>query len=164
MNLFPDHPRLETERFVLRAPRSDEIDFLFSLGLSFWEGKPAETLEIARESIRKTAKEYAAGRCYHWIAETKAGGEVVGSVGFYRGFEENRGEVGYVMNAAYRGRAIMTELLARALDFGFHDKKLDRIVAVTRPENLPSVALLTRAGFTFESNRDDGYAVYGRRP
>lgn len=162
MNLFPGHPQIETSRYVLRPPREDEIDALFYLGLSFWGGKPAETLEIGRDSIRKTAAEFTAGRCLHWVAEAKDGGAVVGSVGFYRGFDGEQGEIGYVMNAEYRGRGIMSELLSRAVAFGHGEKGLKRIIAVTHSENIPSLALLTKAGFVFETARENGFHQYGR--
>lgn len=157
-SLFPCQPRLETDLFLLREILAEEIDSLVEL--AFWGGKPVKTVEQARESIRKTSDEYSAGRCYHWIAESKTDGRVVGCIGYYRGFEDRQGEVGYVMKAEFQGKGIMTELLGCALGFGFREKGLERIIAVTHSENAPSLALLKRAGFIYEKDRDEGYQLF----
>jgi ribosomal-protein-alanine N-acetyltransferase len=162
MDLFPGHPAIETEHFRLRAIRRIETDLMHTLGLAFWGGKPAASLEIGRESVAKTAVEFIAGRCLHWVVESKHDASIVGCVGFYRGFENSQGEVGYVITAEARGRGIMTEVLPRLLDYGFREKKLQKIIAVTQAENLPSVALLAHFGFIYESERADGYRQYGR--
>jgi ribosomal-protein-alanine N-acetyltransferase len=157
-NLFPNHPKLETERFVLTATEEHEIPSL--LELSWWQGKPVATLEQARETFAKVAEQYALGRCYHWQIRAKDISAVVGSVGYYRGFENAQGEVGYVMRADFQGRRIMTEVLPAVLAYGFEAKGLSRIIAVTKPDNVPSVALLARFGFLPESEREDGYRIY----
>lgn len=144
--------------------RSDEGEKMHALGLAFWNGKPATTPEFARAAFEKTAAEFKAGRCLHWVAESKVDRSIVGCVGFYRSFENDQGEVGYVIAAPFRGLGIMTELLPRLLDYGFRERALKRIIAVTHGENAPSIALLARFGFVYESDREDGYRLFARTP
>ncbi|MBS1962632.1 MAG: GNAT family N-acetyltransferase [Bdellovibrionales bacterium] len=164
MELFHGHPLLESTRFRLRPIRSEEVDRTHELGLAYWGGKPATSIEFARQSVEKMADEFRNDRGYHWLVESKVDGSIVAAVGFYRGFADAQGEVGYVVGSPFRGLGIMTELMPVLLAFGFGEKKLARIIAVTRGENAPSVALLKRFGFIHECDRDDGYRQFARTP
>ena len=164
MDLLPDQPRLETENFVLRSIREDEIQLMHLLGLAFWNGRPAESVEMGLESIKKIVSEYTAGRCLHWCVEKKNEGSIVACVGYYRGFENSQGEIGYVVNAAHRSQGVMTEVMPRLLEYGFIERRLRKIIAVTHGDNLPSVTLLARFGFVFEAEKAEGYRQYARTP
>ena len=164
MDLFHDHPRIDSDNYRLRAPLESEIDALYPLGLAYWEGKEATTLDAARVSLRKTAEEYKAGNALHWLIESKADEKIVGFIGFYRGFKELRGEIGYVMSPAFRGKKIMTEILPRVMDFAFKVKGLSKIIAITQEDNPASVNLLNRFGFRLETKLDDGRLQFGRGP
>src|SRR5882757_2259042 len=45
-----------------------------------------------------------------------------------------------------------TEMARAALDYGFKDLKLELIFAMTRPDNDPSRAVMTRLGMTYRKN------------
>jgi ribosomal-protein-alanine N-acetyltransferase len=61
-------------------------------------------------------------------------------------------EVGYLFAADCWGKAYATEAARAALDYGFTELDLDRIVAITRPENLASQRVLEKIGMRFERN------------
>src|SRR3954471_22482860 len=80
-------------------------------------------------------------------AEPGSRGRLVASAGYF-GPPDERGavEIGYTVVAEHRGRGYATEavgaLVARAFERG-----AVRVVAHTRPDNLPSIAVLTRCRF-----------------
>ena len=58
--------------------------------------------------------------------------------------------LGYWMGAPHAGKGHMTRAVAAVVRFGFGAMRLHRIEAACIPDNLPSMALLTRNGFRRE--------------
>ena len=59
-------------------------------------------------------------------------------------------EVGWRLLEAYRGQGLATEVGAAAVDWGFTEGGLDRIVSIYEPENAASGRVMERLGFTYE--------------
>jgi [ribosomal protein S5]-alanine N-acetyltransferase len=117
------------------------------LEVSVYDGIWAGDLGDARAHLARIADDEARGESVHWGIVPSSTGPVVGTIGFYRGFADGRGEVGYVLRPSFRGRGTMREVLALVLADGFVRLGLRAVVAYTEPSNAPSVALLRRAGF-----------------
>ena len=83
----------------------------------------------------------------HWAIEDATRCALVGTVGFYRGFVDGVGEVGYVLRPAHRRRGFMTEAVALAVAYGFDALGLGAVVAHTDATNRASIAVLERCGF-----------------
>lgn len=58
--------------------------------------------------------------------------------------------LGYGLGVKFIGEGLMTEAVKLILRFAFKDLKLHRIEANVQPENLPSISVLKRCGFTNE--------------
>jgi RimJ/RimL family protein N-acetyltransferase len=58
-------------------------------------------------------------------------------------------EVGWRLASAYRGRGLATEAGGAAVDWGFTEAGLPRIVSIYEPENEPSGRVMERLGFTY---------------
>jgi ribosomal-protein-alanine N-acetyltransferase len=58
--------------------------------------------------------------------------------------------LGYGLGVKFTGEGLMIEAVELILKFAFKDLKLHRIEANVQPENLPSIAVLQRCGFTKE--------------
>ncbi|MDQ6694564.1 MAG: GNAT family N-acetyltransferase, partial [Chloroflexota bacterium] len=59
-------------------------------------------------------------------------------------------EVAYLLDKPYWGQGLATEAARAALSYAFDTLQLDRIVAVTRPENKGSKHVLDKIGLKFE--------------
>jgi RimJ/RimL family protein N-acetyltransferase len=57
--------------------------------------------------------DYRRGETVHWGIEIDR--QIAGTCGFYRGFANAVGEVGYVLRADFRGRGIMTAAMHAVL-------------------------------------------------
>ncbi len=117
------------------------------LEISVYDGSWAREPDDVRAHLARIAEDEARGESVHWGIVPAAHDVVAGTIGFYRGFAGGRGEVGYVVRPAFRGRGLMREALALVLADGFRRLELRGVVAFTEPTNAPSVALLRRAGF-----------------
>jgi len=138
-------PTLTNRRVILRAITPSDLDAIIEI--SVYEGVFAETKEDARAILARIDEDQADGNSLHWGICVPGRDEVLGTIGYYRGFVDAVGEVGYVMRPAYRGLGLMTAALRSVVAFGFGQLRLAAIVAHTGPSNEASIALLRRAGF-----------------
>jgi [ribosomal protein S5]-alanine N-acetyltransferase len=139
-------PELANDRVRLRAVGPADAPSIVEI--SFYDGVPAASEVDALAMLATIEADRARGESLHWGICLPGSDEVVGTIGYYRGFDGDVGEVGYVMRRAFRGRGIMTRALELVADYGLSRLGLDRVVAHTAPTNAPSIAVLRRAGFT----------------
>lgn len=157
---FTVFPVLSSDRLVLREVLEDDAPFI--VDISFYDGKAAKNEREAKAMLRKVGADVARGESIHWGVILKTGGGVIGTCGFYRGFGEYRGEIGYVLKEAYRGQGIMTEALEQIIGYGFEQLALSEIVAYTDEDNVKSAGVLTRLDFEVVGHHD-GYLKFLRR-
>ena len=110
---------------------------------------PAEALAEARHIVAD-----ARGGPYGlWAIEEPAPAAFHGWAGLFPLEAGPEIEVAYRLPRASWGRGIATEAAARLVAHGFADLGLDRIVAVTAPENHRSRRVLEKLGLTFMNTR-----------
>lgn len=155
--LYERFPLFTTRRLILRAIAPEDADALFALygddAVARWLDictltKPAEAAEIAAFF----AERYANRSGVRWgIALAEAPAHLIGTCG-YNGFdrEHQRSEIGYDLAPAFWRRGIMAEALTAILDYGFGMLQLNRVEAITLPDNAASQALLQKLGFQRE--------------
>lgn len=142
---FTALPELRTPALHLRALRPADLPALWPI--TFYGGQPAATPAEARRMTARIEQDYLDHKLLHWALTLAATGEPVGTAGFYRGFADHSGEIGYVMLPAYRGRGLMCEAVSALCAYGFAALELRQILAYTDPANAASQAVLRRAGF-----------------
>ncbi|WP_405097112.1 GNAT family N-acetyltransferase [Oceanobacillus sp. FSL H7-0719] len=67
-----------------------------------------------------------------------------------RDFNNNVGEVAYIVNPDYWGLGIATDVAKLLIDFGFKELKLHRIYATCDPRNIGSLKVLEKIGMIRE--------------
>lgn len=142
----PSSPTLSTGRLVLRAVSDNDLEAL--MPIFFYDGRLVATPEEARSRLALINEQQAAGATMHWGMSLRDSETLVGSIGFYRGFENNTGEVGFILHSDHRGKGLMDEALKEVVRYGFRHLLLDHISAYTRPDNERSIRLLERNGFS----------------
>lgn len=155
--------RLAGERVSLRAPERGDYEDWASLRahsrdfLAPWEPSwPADALGRAsfRARVARYAEDWRTDQAYNLFIfnhdETLIGG--IGLSNLRRGVSETA-SLGYWVGEPFARRGYMTSALPLVLDFAFDRLRLHRIEAACLPSNVPSRALLIRAGF-----RQEGYA------
>jgi RimJ/RimL family protein N-acetyltransferase len=138
-------PTLTSERLELR--KIEKEDAASIIEISVYDGFFAKDEEDVLQILEKIEIDMKKGESVHWGIFLKSSNEIVGNCGFYRGYPENIGEIGYVMKAPYRGLGIMSEAVGVVVDYGLNKMQLSNVIAYTTPSNEKSMAVLKRVGF-----------------
>ncbi|MDF3026289.1 MAG: GCN5-related N-acetyltransferase [Fluviicola sp.] len=149
MNLPPYSifPELRHSELLLREVKSKDIPSL--LEILTYDGKKPETLEEGIAMTNRIHQNYLDGDTVNWVIEYLPTKELIGFVGYYRGFENGTGELGFILKSSFRGKGLMSPALLLAVEFGLNSMKLSRVIAITGKENSKAIALLERTGFVF---------------
>ncbi|HEY3294102.1 MAG TPA: GNAT family N-acetyltransferase [bacterium] len=153
---------LETERLIIRSFTPDDAEAMFKvLGdaetMRFFLIWLAKSVENARGFIGwVTGMERDFGYSF-WAVVEKTSGEVIGDCGLAP--LEGEGpevELGCDLRKDKWNQGYATEAGIACLEYGFRELKLDRIVAVTNPQNFAAQRALEKLGFT-EEGRGEHY-------
>ena len=127
--------------------------------ISYYDGIQASNPDEAVEMQRKINQDYLQGNSIHWGIVDAQSSKLVGTCGYYRGFINNTGELGYVLKPCFEGRGFMTHALEQAIEFGINIIGLQKIIAITGKNNMKSQNVLKRLNFEQEAEQDD-YITY----
>ncbi|MFI0898826.1 GNAT family N-acetyltransferase [Streptomyces sp. NPDC020983] len=153
--LSQDLVPLPTARLAFRQMTEDDLDVMAAL-----LGDPEVMRYYPRPRTREEAADWIAWnrRLYReaghglWIVTLRDTGEFVGDCGLTPQLIEDvtEIEVGYHVRAALQGRGYATEAAAACRDFARDVLDAKRLVAIVRPENLPSQRVAEKIGLPFE--------------
>ena len=89
---------------------------------------------------------------------------LIGGIGllYQHGLESHRSELGYWLGRQWWGRGIMTQVLKVFSDEIFRQRKLVRLEAHVFEDNLASLRVLEKAGFSREGLLKDAFQKDGR--
>ncbi len=138
-------PNISGDKVSLRQIQVSDMDELVEI--SFYDAVQAKTVQEASEMQTKIDKDYLDGNSVHWGIVDNLSDRIVGTCGYYRGFENGKGELGCVLLPHYRGKGFMTSAMSLAIEFGLNTIGLKRIWAVTSQNNTQAIALLERLDF-----------------
>ncbi len=167
MKMADNATTIQTERLVLRpilkedAPAALEV-FSDARTMEYWSNEPITTLAEAELLIQKDIEWAALDSTRAWAITLAGTDRYMGKITLFQISQQNRrGEIGYLLGRKYWGKGYMTEAMASVLSYAFDGLKLHRVEADTDPDNLPSLALLDRFGFTREGLFRDRWYVHG---
>mgnify|MGYP000209284367 FL=1 len=139
--LYP-FPRLVSQRLTLSQVEDVNLDHFVEI-TSF--NDKARTREEAIELLTLIKNQYNNFFGITWGMYFNE--ELIGTIGFYRGFENETGEVGYVIRESFRRKGFLKEAMETVIEFGFKQLELRTISAFTPDYNHGSVAALKAFGF-----------------
>jgi ribosomal-protein-alanine N-acetyltransferase len=159
---------MRTERLLLRSlEKSDSGAFLdiFSDArtMEYWSKEPISSIEEAESLIQQDIEWSASDKCICLGVALADSNLLIGKITLFQLDEQNRrAEIGYVLDRRHWDKGYMTEALGWLLDYAFDELKLHRLEADTDPDNLPSLALLEKFGFSQEGLFRDRWWVHGK--
>jgi ribosomal-protein-alanine N-acetyltransferase len=139
---FEVFPILQTERLIL-GPLSREHWNEFKEIVSF-NVNPRNSSD-PEEVFAKSVLTYNNRESINWAMFLE--GELIGFCGFFRGFADDIGEIGYVLRKNFLGMGLMIEAAQVVMDYGLKEMKLKGFKAFTEVSSSPSVKLLVELGF-----------------
>ena len=158
-----DPTRMElphSERLRFRPLTENDVDNLLQIfgdpvAMEFWPGTQTRDEMVPRiKWAQDCYRELGYGL---WAVELEVTGEFVGRVGLIpqQGIAgRDEVEVGYALVPRFWHQGLATEAAAACLDYAFEIVELPRVVALIRPENLPSRHVAERLGMRIERRID----------
>ncbi|MBA3768447.1 MAG: GNAT family N-acetyltransferase [Acidobacteria bacterium] len=153
-------PEIETSRLRLRMFTPDDLDALSDitgdaevmkhLGMS-----SPRTREKTKNTIDAILRHWDQHGFGIWALEHKADGRLIGWCGLQMLEKTPEVEVAYLLARAYWNQGLATEAARASIDYCFYKLKLDRVVAIARPENVGSYRVMEKVGMKYE--RDAHY-------
>jgi RimJ/RimL family protein N-acetyltransferase len=149
-------PVLTTERLVLRPFTPDDLAPLTVLHAeeSFWwyPLRRAMTEDETKDFLDRVIGRYDTDGFGLEALVDRASGTMIGWAGLavphFLPQILPAVEVGWRLAGSSRGRGLATEAGSAAVDWGFTEGGLERIVSIYEPENEPSGRVMERLGFT----------------
>jgi ribosomal-protein-alanine N-acetyltransferase len=146
---------IQTERLVLRQLELNDADFILELlneaaFLRFIGDKGVRNLESAREYIEKGPIDSYGRHGFGLYATCLLDGTPTGVCGLVKRDGLVDADVGFAFLSRHRLNGYAAESAAAVLAHARRVLRLQRIVAITDPENLGSIAVLEKIGLKFE--------------
>ena len=146
--------RVETERLVLRRPRSEDAEAIFAryasdaLVTRLLSFACHQSIAATRTFLEWSDAEWTRSPAGPYLVESREGGPLLGSTGL--SFETpRRAATGYVFARDAWGRGYATEALRQVVTTARECGVL-RLYALSHPENRASLRVLEKAGFGCE--------------
>lgn len=155
---YKNFPMLASEKIVLREILQTDIKDIIEI--SFYDGKQAVNENEAAKMQANIEEDYQKGDSIHWGIARKEDNLLIGTCGFYRGFAEEKGELGCVLMPNFQGKGYMTTALQLAIEFGIEKMQLSSIFAITSSKNEKAIRLLERLHFVKVENMKDDMLMY----
>lgn len=155
-------PIVSNDKITLnQIQNSDVIDLI---EISYYDAVQAKTVEQAIEMNSKINKDYEVGNSIHWGIFDNKTNKIVGTCGYYRGFENGKGELGCVLLPQFRGQGFMTDAMQLAIVFGLKNMNLKTIWAITSQQNRKAIQLLERLQFKKIQDLEDNDVEFEFNP
>ncbi|MDD4773949.1 MAG: GNAT family N-acetyltransferase [Eubacteriales bacterium] len=156
VKIFSRIPVIETARLKLRCLSQGDYRDMYRYACRedvtrylLWE--PHVSPEYTARYLNQLQYQYSAGEFYDWAIEFKEDHIMIGTCGFTSfDIENNRAEIGYVINPDYWGKGIAAEAVLAVLGFGFRTLSLNRIEARYMIGNDRSRRVMEKCGMKFE--------------
>lgn len=145
------HVVLETTRLILREMKPDDLDFVAAMLAD------AEVMRYyprcygrreAEQWLQRQLKRYERHGHGLWLAVEKASGQPLGQVGILiqRIGDVDEKEIGYLIHRPFWRQGLATEAAIACRDYAFTQFGRERVLALIRPENAPSLCVAKKLG------------------
>jgi RimJ/RimL family protein N-acetyltransferase len=149
-------PVLETNRLALRRMSPDDAEFILELltdpsFLRYIGDRGVRTTNDARTYIQTGPMEsYERFGFGLYLVELKDTREAIGICGLLKRESLQDVDVGFALLPRFWSKGYAVEAVSAVLAHGRDTLGLKRIVAITSPDNVASINLLSKFGFRFE--------------
>jgi ribosomal-protein-alanine N-acetyltransferase len=146
----------ETERLVVSHFTLDDASFVLELQsepdwLRFIGDRGVRDLDSARAYIQRAPLDmYARLGFGLYKVSLKADGAPIGMCGLLKRDSLPDADIGFAFLARHRGKGYAREAAQATLDDARKSHGLKRILAITSPDNVRSIGLLEKLGFTYQ--------------
>lgn len=154
-----------TARLDLVVPKTRDCDALYALWSDpetmryIGDGSAWDREKINHRIERAIGMQRDRGMTF-WTLIERDTGRVIGQGGLVPiEFKGPEVELGYRLGRAHWGKGYASEIAKASAEYGFESLGIEKLVAVTDPENLASRRVLIKTGFVEEGPSDVYYGV-----
>jgi len=149
-----------TERLLVRQFGFDDFEYFFRLNNDeevMRYIRPVKNREQALQFFEENLAYYQEFPRYgRWAMLDRASKHFIGTFMLKpSGVLPGEIELGYALNKENWGKGYATESVFGGLDYAFDRLGLDRLIAITQPNNMISQKVLIKSGFIQENNMED---------
>ena len=149
--------QIETERLLIRPIKITDKDFIFDLlnskgWLQFIGDRKVTNINEAEKYIQKIIdnKNY-----FYNVFELKETKQQAGIITFLYRDNHQFPDIGFAMLPEFENKGYATEATKKYLKEIIDEKQINKIIAITLPDNLKSIRLIERLGFRYEDKFKD---------
>ncbi len=152
---------LETRRLRLRPFQASDATIVYPWMTDhevqrYLPNGPDTTLEQVEARVARYMANQAQHGYSRWLIFDRASDEAIGDAGMLYMPATQETELGYRFIKARWGRGLATEVAQAWLTLAFGPLALPAVIAFAHPENIPSIRVMQKCGFTYL--RDDNVA------
>ena len=157
---------LHTRDLQLRPMSMQDTEGMFAMlsdpeSMKYWCDKPLSSIDEAIKVLKKDMESDARGDSLCWAITMDGEEHMIGKcILFQFHLENQRAEIGYILNHNFWRRGLMKQALQAVIDFAFTSLELHRIEADVDVDNAPSLGLLESLGFEREGLFKERWRVY----
>jgi RimJ/RimL family protein N-acetyltransferase len=146
MNLY-----LETDRLYIRPLMIEDVDFVIELlnsegWIEFIGDRNVKDIKAANDYIQRILLN---NKYFYNVFEIKESNTPIGIVTFLYRENQNYPDIGFAMLPQYEKKGYAFEATKKYLE-ELQRNQIDKIIAITKPENQNSIKLLKNLGLKFE--------------
>jgi RimJ/RimL family protein N-acetyltransferase len=151
-------PIIKTERLVLRPFTIDDTNFILELlntegWIKYIGNRNVKTKEQATTYLENgPLKSYQTDGFGLSLVQLKAGKTPIGMCGLVKRDYLDHYDIGVAFLPAFTGKGYAYEIATKIIEYGMNELKLEKVLAITLPENFSSVKLLKKIGFNIITN------------
>ncbi|MEM7374300.1 MAG: GNAT family N-acetyltransferase [Bacteroidota bacterium] len=166
---------LSTDRLFLREQTPEDAPFILELvndpaWIQYIGDRGVRSEESAKTYIRDGAMaSYAQHGFGLWLVAQKTDDVPVGICGLIKRDNLEDVDIGFAFLPQYRGKGYAYESASAVLNYGLEELGIQRIIAITTPDNVRSQGLLEKIGLQFERTFQFGESgeelcLFGTKP
>lgn len=143
------------DKYCLREHTTDDTDAFFeyygnpNVGRYIMADTP-KTREDADQEMHYCRNLFRFKRGLYWSLAQKSDDKMVGAIGLHINNYNRRAELHYDLAEALWGKGLVAKALLGIIPYCFDTMKLNRLEAVTLPDNMASQRVLEKCGFVRE--------------
>ncbi len=160
---FDPFPVLETKRLILRKISMNDAEDMFHLrtnedAMKYINKPKLTSIDDAKEIIKKMNDPDR----IQWGITLKNKNKIIGTIGYHRIEKEHyRAEIGYMLHPQYWNTGLMSEAIAKVINYGFNEMKLHSMEAIINPGNTISRKILQKFYFIKEAYFKENFFFEG---
>ena len=157
---FSKFPKFNTKRLNLTELNKNDSGVIFFLRsdsevCKYLDNPKAESIKDAEEFIKKINKNIINNESIMWGLRILDNNELVGTICLWNfSKDKSSADIGFVLHPNQQGKGIMSEAVEKVLDYGFSDLGLNIIYGEVDRQNISSIKLMEKHGFTLDTKKE----------